>query len=416
MRSKLKSFIENLIAVLIAAYCCVPSINDIVFCFIHKSTMTILYAIIIVSLVIVLLMLLIKGKRIVLDARFILILLYVVVFYIIGRLLGFTDIEPVYFVCWFVAPFSLFYLLKKVSSFSLKNLLFFISIIPSIGILVYREIFALSEQSTISMGTSYNFLTPVLACIACALFYFVKLSLVKKLLYVPIVIINAVYFFELAKHGSRGPILCVLFFLIIFLLVSFDDKKRKIIFHPIRALTALIVLVFAIVNLRPILVSLSSVFDSSILEKMIILYDNNNILNNRSNEFIAASSTIFDSIFIGHGISSFRYFTGYVYPHNIFLQLLFDGGIVLFLIFIVPLILSVAKLFLKSSKDDYSFALYFFSVAFVHALVSGNIWANEKLWLLYSYSLISLVTFSSVKRTRVHASIDFQNRYEKEQR
>lgn len=90
----------------------------------------------------------------------------------------------------------------------------------------------------------------------------------------------------------------------------------------------------------------------------------------------------------GHGIKSFEYYTGIVYPHNFVYQMLFDIGIIGTLIIIVPLLSSVIKIFKRIGDYENSTVLIALICASVPgALFSGDLWLNPLLWLTFSLIL-----------------------------
>lgn len=106
-----------------------------------------------------------------------------------------------------------------------------------------------------------------------------------------------------------------------------------------------------------------------------------NIFNNLevSDEFSAASddsrldifnlvfSNFQQSPFLGHGISSFKYFSDYVYAHNSFLEILFSMGLVGIFLYYAPLFYVLYKSFLfKNTKYNQSI-----KALFLFLMVSG---------------------------------------------
>ena len=115
METRTNSLIQNsnnntsrtfIVELLFAIYCCVPSINDILYCFIGRSVMTFLYLLVIASLVVVAFLKIQKLKeKSFLDSTFVSILIYIILLYAISTVLSYSSIEPVYFISWFIVPF-----------------------------------------------------------------------------------------------------------------------------------------------------------------------------------------------------------------------------------------------------------------------------------------------------------------------
>ena len=384
---------------MVSIWCCIPSLNDILHAFIPTSSslMTILYVIVAVAFLFALLIGTANGENFKLPYAFVF-TAYIAVLYGVTLALDRSSMAPQYLFCYFLIPVLIITFPLFNDSIDVSKVVLFISIIPSFGILFLNKIFEPSIYSTISMGTSYNFLTPSLACLAFLFLYYRRIRRIWKVLYIPIIAINCIFMFNLIKYGSRGPIVCIFFFLLFVFLFKHDDKVKKIRFSGLLGFAIILVLVLFLINFWSILNWLSDYFNSNFINKMLKLYQEGNVLNNRNLEFEASATYISNNPLFGYGLSSFSYYTGYVYPHNLFLQLLFDGGLILLFLVIIPIILFIVKLFKRCSYDDYAFFAYFFSVAVIKSFVSGNIWENDKLWLFFAYCIVSI---SSMKAHRL---------------
>lgn len=411
-----KDFFVRVCSIAIAFWCCIPSLNDILGCIFSKESSIMALMYIVASFVFLLLWL---YSLIKFESRmpiFTLVFLFLVSsFYFFTYFLGLSNIEPQYFFCYFITPLLFFTTFMIENLIDVKKIIFWISILPLPAIIFERQIFEVDNRLTISMGTSYNFLTPCLACLVYLTMYLFKERNRRSIFYLPVAIINTFYLIQLLRYGSRGPVICMISFIILVLIIKYDWNKGRIRLSRLKTFVIVGLFVVLIANFWNILNLLSSYLNSNFLSKMIRLYSENNVLNNRDVEFGLAFSGIIEKPIFGHGISSFEYYTGYPYPHNLFLQLLYDGGMVLFFAFMIPMVLLFVQMFKKCKYNDFVLFTYLFSYAVIKSLVSGNIWENNKLWILFALSIA--MNFQNSKSTESiqfisdSRGINYANRY-----
>ena len=100
---------------------------------------------------------------------------------------------------------------------------------------------------------------------------------------------------------------------------------------------------------------------------------------------------------IGFGAYRFQHFMfeNLVYPHNIFIELLAETGLIgftLFSLILISTIKSLKKIYHKLDTIDFLFILALFISSFINANLSGHIGYNVMLWfsigLIYAMSEI----------------------------
>ena len=304
---------------------------------------------------------------------------------------GKSNLDLSFYIVYFIIPTLLIPNLYSNKKLSLKTIILTISVAPIFSVFYISKIFSRDYNNAITMGTSYNYLTPVMACITYLLYYFKNQSLKNKIIYLIFVSIpNLIFLFQIFMYGSRGPIICIFVLLFIKFIFKFDKDIRQFSINNIKFLLALILLFILVTNFWTLIGQISNYIDSNFISKMIKLHETDNVLNNRDAEYSLAMTMIPDKLLFGHGISSFEYYTGYSYPHNLFLQLMFDAGIICTVLVLVPIIFYILLGLKNISYDVFVFNSFLFSYAFVKSMFSGNIWENEKLWLLFSMCIISL--------------------------
>ena len=142
---------------------------------------------------------------------------------------------------------------------------------------------------------------------------------------------------------------------------KYDSKKEKIEFRGAWAIVAIVLFLFLAMYFWEILEFASKYINSNFINKMLKLRAEQNVSNNREDLYTLSFNLIPNHPIFGHGISSFAFYTGEVYPHNLFVQLLFDGGIVLFLLVAIPLLSLVLNLFKKCDFELVPIFTFLFS-------------------------------------------------------
>ena len=264
-------------------------------------------------------------------------------------------------------------------------------ILPSFGIFFVHKIFSLTLFGTIEMDLTYSFLTPIIATFVYLSIFFKESKRKERLFLLLLGGINIVYFLYCILFGSRAAGLSILL-CIVFLActkVGYNGKgfKIKLLFWYFLLSIVLIVLFFDTILYGAVDLLKNLGFESMQLEKMVKLYELGDLSDGRSDINALAVDGILKSPLYGHGLSASQPFTNYAYPHNFILQLLLDGGVVLFLIIMVPMIIHLLKLKAKGTKDEYLLLITLFFASVPGALFSLDIWENSRFWLFMGFLL-----------------------------
>jgi len=85
----------------------------------------------------------------------------------------------------------------------------------------------------------------------------------------------------------------------------------------------------------------------------------------------------------GHGISSIFYNSGgqIIYPHNMLLQIVYDGGLLMGLVFIYILIGFIRNC-VKSQDDQSKLLLFLGTITIPKMLFSSDMWTNLSFFIL----------------------------------
>lgn len=240
------------------------------------------------------------------------------------------------------------------------------------------------NPAAILMDISYKTLVFVISALILAVteekWYFKVLAL---MVFFPYMVISFAY-------GARGALLSVAIFVILFWLLRSKNKKvmhRRLLFAGIMCL-----LVFVFFPL--IIESMFSFLDSRGISARSVerLYNavtsDSSMSEGRSLLTKQALSGIINSPIWGHGIGSFDNFSG-VYPHNIILQLLYEGGLLL----LVPVFILLVRGFrtmldINFSSDYRLFLLMLFCSGIIELFLSSHLWMSLFLWLFLGLGML----------------------------
>ncbi|WP_353101111.1 O-antigen polymerase [Myroides odoratus] len=237
------------------------------------------------------------------------------------------------------------------------------------------------------MGISYGLLRLVLAIIAVLLLYRKNIKqLYIIILCVTLIFYSTIYF----KYSTRGALFAIIFFLFVYYFIQGNKVIRKKIMLFIACLGA----VFVVFNFEFFLSSLIgflSVFGISIkaLDKVLMLSGSGNFDNGRGALIDKALDGIYSSPLFGNGFASFErmYGDGY-YVHNFFVQILYEGGIVLFIPILFILIYGVKCIFTKYLPfDERIFVLFLFCAGIIELFFSSVYWKSVFFWFFIFYCL-----------------------------
>lgn len=183
--------------------------------------------------------------------------------------------------------------------------------------------------------------------------------------------------------GGRGGMVLVLFYSLYFLYELFHISRYKSLIKFIGLITILTVLLLSVL---PYLLTIDS-FNSSFQRVFSYISDTGIDMSKTSNRDVAYSTSfklIMNSPLIGYGYFGMWKITGY--PHNIFLEILQQGGIIYLVMFIflgILLLIKIRKIikFNESNRIILVIALYPFTML----LFSGTYQINSIFWFTISY-------------------------------
>lgn len=290
--------------------------------------------------------------------------------------------------------------------FKIEHVLKYNMIISFLCLISMKSLFQYEYEgiNQVSMGNAYSICIPVISAIMHFVFY--RNNNHNKLFNL-IYIYEGYLFVRLLMVANRGAIveLLVTFILIYISKFNGESEKKKVNWQYLAKIFFICFFaIFLIINLESILMSLYNFFnevlkiDISFLKKSSLLISKDNLSNNRNDVYSISFELIRNNFFTGHGIRTFLYYTGIPWPHNLFLQLLFDGGILFSVMpFAIILHFSYTVIFSKArKKDTYISSLFIFLMVFPRLFISNDIWLTPYLWILISYGTKLLLIAKSI--------------------
>ena len=342
----------------------------------HRSFLTMGYVVLIALTVLCLL--LNRTLHITKETCFVAIVL--VIYYVIAT--GKSGVEPIYFGAWVLLP-----VLLSCLKFNTEYVLRYTAVFVIPLLLLNNQMFA--GTSTFSMGTTYNFFPAVLAATVHFMFYRKKVSKWMYIAYIG----NIYYFYQVLLHGSRGPVLAVILYFIFAYFCRYNDEENRIKIDFPKFLVATIGILVIYFNYLNIFSWIAERLGNrnvnfNFIDKVLRLAADGDVTNGRNDILSVALKEWIDRPIFGHGLSTFNYYTGIDYPHNFILQLLFDGGIVLFIIVVGLMIRKIVTVVKHATRDNFVFFVFLFFVSVPTALLSQDLFENFRFWM-FEFALLN---------------------------
>lgn len=284
------------------------------------------------------------------------------------------------------------YFIPQMALVHTRTFLRYVMFLPSFSILNINRIFAsyLTWMDVISMDASYGYLVPIIANIVYVLTYYSNENKKHKIITLVISFINFVFFIQLLLYGSRGPLLAIL---LLFIFIYVVKKREGLgIYIHVKRMWRMVVLSFFLIFALPQMASvlddtLSSMgYHSYALQKIVRLDETGNQSNGRGGLVEKTISEIPDNLLFGHGFDRFEAnHPGLPYPHNFVLQILYDGGLIFFVVIFSLLFYKGRKLLKRCTKDEYIMFIFLFFSSVPGALFSQDMWQISILWMFFGY-------------------------------
>lgn len=292
----------------------------------------------------------------------------------------------------FVVFFVFGMLLPSITKINTRLLLLTVIYTTLPAVFVIRTVFFSTAFSSsvdvMSQGYSYAFLPPAV-CTILYIKYFLKYDYnYRKILNIICILFNILFAILLVFRGSRGPVMAIILLMAIFYLfdihinmVGIRVRKKKMIFWGMCIYLVVQFFIPILIILQESLLQLD--ISIQFIDKFIIRETAGDISSERRELFDMAISGFMNSPLFGNGFDQFMNNTGRGYPHNFIAQILYDGGIYLFSITLLPVLIQMKKWFGNCNYDEYIIILLLFFVSVPGGLVSHDLWEQGNLWLFF---------------------------------
>lgn len=249
-------------------------------------------------------------------------------------------------------------------------------------ILLLRNISMLYSDS-IGMGISYALLSPALTSIAHLLYFRRKKDYLMYIAYA----FSAYLLFQIIVRGIRGAILCILVFAF-FAVLNHERFRGR---FSIRRGIVLVIVFVGLLNADSLFSFIANTLSSSgihiqFIDKTLALSNiAGDVSNGRINNYSLAIKDFLESPIWGKGIGYFPEVHGISYPHNMVLQVLGEGGLLLGIPILILLVRIVVDLIFGKLKDHdlRAIVILLTSCTIPAAFVTDEIWNYQLLWLLF---------------------------------
>ncbi len=248
---------------------------------------------------------------------------------------------------------------------------------------------------TIGMSTTYNVLPFVVAALLHFWYYRKNAGFFVRIGYM----INVYYLFMVLVYGNRGPLISLIVLGILIILHKFkdDDTLNK---HTTRTIAVTVLVgagvLYAVDNFEIILTAVDKFLKSmgitiSAIAKTIHKLEEGNLSNGRDVIFDFTREGIKSHFWVGNGISTMFYNSGYryAYPHNLFLQLWYDLGIFVPIPMLWIIWKATKTTFFKApiSKSYATIMILLFTLSIPRLCYSEEFWTNIPFWFLLMYTI-----------------------------
>ncbi len=252
-----------------------------------------------------------------------------------------------------------------------------------------------ADYETIGMSTTYNILPFVVAAAIHFIYYHKKAGFWLWLGYG----INVYYLLKVILLGNRGPIISLVVFVIMVVMHRADSDgniKKSTGRNVFITLAVGIAAILVIGNIESIILSFHKWLQSVNVElafvtKTVRKIGSGDITNGRQELFKFVFQGIKEHYLLGNGVASITYksFRRYSYPHNLFLQMWYDLGIIISL----PLLFVVWKSIKKTvfdyikNKDIVAMLILLFTLSIPRLCYSSEFWVSIPFWFLIMFAI-----------------------------
>lgn len=255
------------------------------------------------------------------------------------------------------------------------------------------------------MGLSYAIL-PLLLSSIIGLY----LDIWTKLLSIANIIMALFCFNKIAPRGIWIVVACFMAIYGFYILCKSKQTGNRLIKEALFIAGLFIVIVSVIINFSEIILGINDFLYSKYglkiyaLEKYAYYFEKGDVLNGRNEIWNNALDCIRDNILFGRGIGYFEFQGDGGYVHNLLLQVMCEGGIVL-LIPVILIVLQSLRVLVRipdiSGRNEYLFFALMFSYGVVMLFYSSVHWKFVPFWFFLGYFFKKNIINKKSIKTRI---------------
>ena len=273
-------------------------------------------------------------------------------------------------------------------------------LIPLPVIFLIAKMMEATESPSFWLGMSLSLVPSVIAAMIIAVIFIRHENRWQQIISAIGILGNIILFAYMVRYGSRGPYLAVLLMISFLPAISIDrlliGSWASNAFQWLRGLRFLGTYTFGIL-LAAFVVGLSWMFyqmdwEVSVMAKFVKAIEQGDISNGRFEIWLASLRGFCAEPIWGHGIGQISRDLSYVHPHNSVVQLLYDGGLLLLALVLIPtccIAIRFLRLRTKSLQHIMLVVLliFLFFISVPNSMLSGDLWSNSRVWLLVGFCL-----------------------------
>lgn len=253
--------------------------------------------------------------------------------------------------------------------------------------ILFSPLFLMKNFENVDSGTLMNYSYDVLPMIIAIIIkiFLIKIKNKKEWILIALTFPYCSFIFT---YGSRNIYLASIVCLVICLII----KKKFGMKLFILTITAILT-IFIYQNSLEILYNIQGTLRNynlsfKIIDKNINLIEKEDLGNGRTETYKIALEEFKNEPLTGNGISSFNKKYG-TYPHNFILQILYEGGIVLLILFIFPLICGIYEIFFdrKTPPVSKTLLIFLFCNSIMRLLISYEYWREMYFWMFITEAI-----------------------------
>lgn len=220
-----------------------------------------------------------------------------------------------------------------------------------------------------------------------------------RIFYLP----GLIMLFKFILNANRGGLLSLLVLFFLVSIKSVNSEEHHLKSRRTGILLLIIVSTIGVAFFNQIITFLHNTlaslnYEISAVNKMYRLILADNLTNNRTELYEFAWRGFLESPMWGNGIGGFSINHG-GWAHNFILQLLYEGGLLLTALILIPLIKN--SIFMlrneNTTVEDYSLFVLLFATSIPRLFFSTELWNTQTFWMLLAFCTITRKKYIELK-------------------